>query len=448
MLETEDDYYCDDECRDDSKELTVGSAFTGVGGFDLGFENAGFKTIWQIEWEREQQTVLKKQFPDVKIYGDINKVEFNELEKPDVFTYGFPCQDLSVSNSNRKGLDGKRSGQFFKAVELIQSVRPRICIAENVLGLLSSGKREDFGRLLKALASIGHTAIGWTVLDSQYFGVAQRRRRVFIVSANEIDRPVIERLFGEIQPISKGLSGIDSESRSIGEHDPSQTEDSTGETVGFPVTGGKWKGCFTDNLSPTIRVGSGLGIPSPPAVGFQRSQLRTKGRIDELDISPTLKAQTKSGDSELNVLQGFRLERFGNSKFSEDGTASTLKKRDYKDSTDLIVSSCPQRLYESHPSDSRTKGPLDVCPTITKRWGTGGNNTPLAEGDMLVRRLTPLECERLQGFPDGWTAYGTNEHGDLIKISDTKRYQMMGNAVTVTVAQYIAEKLGEILLTQ
>ena len=427
------------------KPLTVGSAFSGVGGLDLGFENAGFKTIWQIEWEKQQQSVLRKHFQGVKLYGDINAVDFDELEKPDVFTYGFPCQDLSVSNSNREGLNGKRSGQFFKAVELIQSVRPRICIAENVLGLLSSGKREDFGRLLSTLASIGHTAIGWTVLDSQNFGVAQRRQRVFIVSACEADRSIIESLFGEIQPIDSGLQGDSTESRQSNESDTLKTEESIGETIGFPSTGGKWEGCFTNELSPTIRVGSGKGIASPPAIGFQRAELRkNKKFLTDFgeSVAPTLQAKTGiGGDYETNVVQSYRKLRHGNSDYREDGKASTILKRDHKDSTDLV-------LFENHPSDSRTKGPLDVSPTVTKRWGTGGNNIPLAEESMVVRRLCPVETERLQGFPDGWTEFGIDEHGETVPISDTKRYQMMGNAVTVNVAQFLAEKLGKILLTQ
>lgn len=459
------------------KKLKVGSMFAGVGGLDLGFHNSGyFETKWAIEWMDQQQSVLRKNLPDAKLYGDVTLVDPNELDEVDGILYGFPCQDVSVSGK-RAGMNKEtRSGLFYEAIRIITELKPRFALAENVLGLLSSGKREDFGRCLKALAQAGYSATGWVTLDSRHFGVAQRRRRVFLISFQETDRHTLERVFGEIYSLSESVSGSDQTSGQSREHDTSQTEDSTGETIGFPVTGGKWKGCFTEELSPTIRVGSGLGIPSPPAVGFQRSQLRTKGTLEELEISPTLKAQTKSGDSELNVLQSFRLKRYGNSDFIDDNTASTLKKRDHKDSTDLVVSYSPHshykwveddvsatlqgrqnrgsghtqlNLYESHPNDSRTKGPLDVSPTITKRWGTGGNNTPIIDHeDLHVRRLTPVECERLQGFPDGWTATGINEQGEEIKISDSMRYQMMGNAVTVNVAQFLAEKLGKILSTQ
>ena len=431
------------------KKLKVGSMFAGVGGLDLGFHNSGyFETKWAIEWMDQQQSVLRKNLPDAKLYGDVTLVDPNELDEVDGILYGFPCQDVSVSGKRAGMNEQTRSGLFYEAIRIITELKPRFALAENVLGLLSSGKREDFGRCLKALAQAGYSATGWVTLDSRHFGVAQRRRRVFLISFQETDRHTLERVFGEIYSLSESVSGSDQTSGQSREHDTSQTEDSTGETIGFPVTGGKWKGCFTEELSPTIRVGSGLGIPSPPAVGFQRSQIRTKGTLEELEISPTLKAQTKSGDSELNVLQSFRLKRYGNSDFIDDNTASTLKKRDHKDSTDLVVSSS-LNLYESHPNDSRTKGPLDVSPTITKRWGTGGNNTPIIDHeDLHVRRLTPVECERLQGFPDGWTATGINEQGEEIKISDSMRYQMMGNAVTVNVAQFLAEKLGKILSTQ
>lgn len=409
-------------------DFTHGSACTGIGGFDFGFEKAGFKTIFQIEFEEQQKSSLRRNFRNVPLYGDLYDVDFNELPTVDVYSYGTPCQDVSISNQNREGLDGNRSSAFFRAIEFIRIKRPRIAILENVQGLLTSNKRKDFGRCIETLAQVGHSAIFWTLLDSRFFAVPQRRRRVFLLSASEADRYIIENIASEISTFNEGLSWSSQEGKDGEQSDSQDTGISTSESVGFQSNGGSWEGFAQTEISPTLKVAGAV----PPAVAFQRSELRKRGTLTPLEVAPTLASQTGGGDNETNVVQAFRKNRFGNSDFIEDGTASTLCKRDYKDSTDLV-------LYESHPNDSRLKGPMDVCPTVTRRWGTGGNNTPLVqEPEYRVRRLMPVECERLQSFPEGWTQHGIDANGNEITFSDSKRYQFLGNAVTVNVAEFLA----------
>ena len=188
---------------------TYGSLFTGVGGFDLGFDQAGYDCRWQVEWDKHCQQVLQYHWADVPKHGDVQTVSGYDLEPVDVITYGSPCQDLSVAGK-RAGLDGGRSSMFFESVRIFKEMRdatagtfPRITIWENVPGALSSNQGRDFQAVLEALDDIGALAQWWYVLDAQYFGVPQRRRRVFVVSV--FDPAIAERAgAGEILPVGQG----------------------------------------------------------------------------------------------------------------------------------------------------------------------------------------------------------------------------------------------------
>lgn len=168
--------------------MKFGSLFAGAGGFDLGFEGAGFECCWQVEWDKFCQDVLSFRWPDVPKFGDIREVSGYELEPVDVITYGFPCQDLSLAG-DRAGLDGSRSGLFFEAMRVIKEMRdatggrfPRVAVAENVLGLLSADSGYAMGRCLDEMAEAGAVGVEWCTLDAQRFGVAQKRKRVFVAS--------------------------------------------------------------------------------------------------------------------------------------------------------------------------------------------------------------------------------------------------------------------------
>ena len=159
---------------------TVGSLFSGIGGFDLGLERAGWRVIWQVEHDVFRQSRLKRHWPHVELRGDI-RTETDGLAKPDLICGGFPCQDLSISG-NRKGLAGERSGLWFEYLRVVQELRPTWVLIENVPGLLSSHKGRDFEVVVSGLTQCGY-GVAWRVLDSQYFGVAQRRRRVFVIAS-------------------------------------------------------------------------------------------------------------------------------------------------------------------------------------------------------------------------------------------------------------------------
>lgn len=156
--------------------ITVGSTFTGVGGADLGLERAGMTIAWQCELDAWKRSVLASHWPDTPIYEDITKL--HDPPPVDLLIGGFPCQDLSVAGK-RKGFTGERSVLAFDFLRIAESLRPRWLLMENVPGLLSSNNGRDLARLLDEVGAIGY---GWAyrILDARYFGVPQRRRRVFI----------------------------------------------------------------------------------------------------------------------------------------------------------------------------------------------------------------------------------------------------------------------------
>ncbi len=263
------------------QKLTYGSLFTGVGGFDIGFDRAGYDCRWQVEWDKNCQQTLAYHWPNVPRHSDVCDVNGAELEPVDVITYGSPCQDLSVAGK-RAGIDGGRSSMFFEAVRIFKEMRdatngtfPRITIWENVPGALSSNGGDDFQAVLEALGNIGALGQWWNVLDAQFFGVPQRRRRVFLISV--FDPAIIERVgSGEILPVGTGR----------------RRNPKKGKQEGQEVAG-------------TLGGGSGDRGWSPDT--------------DRMTFSPDVYQRERSD------------------KYSETDVASTIAARDHKAATDLIV---------------------------------------------------------------------------------------------------------------
>ncbi|MBQ9420026.1 MAG: DNA (cytosine-5-)-methyltransferase [Synergistaceae bacterium] len=163
--------------------MRVASFFSGIGGIDLAFENAGMDIVFQCEILSFGQQILKKHWPNVPLMGDITKVSAADIPEADVFVGGFPCQDLSLANQGkRKGLEGSRSGLFYKYAELIREKHPRWFFIENVPGLLNSARGGDFNVVLSTLDELGY-CVAWRILDAKFFGTPQRRRRTYIVGS-------------------------------------------------------------------------------------------------------------------------------------------------------------------------------------------------------------------------------------------------------------------------
>ena len=220
---------------------TVGSLFTGIGGFDLGLERAGWQVAWQVENNDFRRKILKRHWPQVELRNDI-RTDTDGLRRVDLICGGFPCQDLSVAG-NRAGLDGERSGLWYEYLRVVREIRPTWVLIENVPGLISSHEGKDFEIVITGLTTVGY-GMAWRVLDSQYFGVAQRRHRVFIVGYLGAPCPLEilfepESLQGDTPPIRKARKEV-------------------AGTLGGRSTGGGWNddldraGAFIPEVSRTI----------------------------------------------------------------------------------------------------------------------------------------------------------------------------------------------------
>ena len=209
--------------------ITGVSLFAGVGGFDLAMQRQGVKVVASVEIDKHCQSVLSRQFPDAQIFDDVTTVKGSDLigagfePSTGIITGGFPCQDLSVAGK-RAGLVGARSGLFWEIARIVEETQSEYFLIENVPGLLSSNKGADFGVVVGTMADLGYS-VGWRVLDAQYFGVPQRRKRVFIVGRRSSDRSIAEILFK-----SEGLRRDSSQSQQEGQDIATSTARSFGQS--------------------------------------------------------------------------------------------------------------------------------------------------------------------------------------------------------------------------
>lgn len=467
------------------RPLTFISLFSGVGGFDLGFERAGMRCVAQVENNPHAITQLERHWPDVPRFEDVTDVGRHNLPAADLVCGGFPCQDVSVAGK-RAGLAGARSGLWFQFHRILDEVAPRWVVIENVPGLLSSNGGRDFATLLHGLVELRYR-VAWRVLDAQYFGVAQRRRRLFLV-AHSTDGRAAEVLF----------------ERESGAWDspPSRT---AGQGATAPVKAS----------APSRRNGGS----DPTAGDFVVAALSASGA----GTSRTGNARTEAQMLVTEAAHSERMRGFGD--YEADGVASNIQARDHKYATDLVAFTqntreevrqingdgqiagalgaeegthqrtyvaaiqpvavgrkdsagpqakgwrddgatwtldgrgeadavayglstfeTPKYAHELSPTivtPSPTGGGqppavavMDVAKTLTGNYGkqpdSSDSSTPgnYAISNYAVRRLTPVECSRLQGFPDEWTTG-----------SDSARYQRLGNAVCVNVAEWIGRRM-------
>lgn len=379
--------------------MRFGSLFTGVGGFDLGLEHAGFECAWQVEKDKFCLQILEEHYPNVRRYTDVREVGKHNLKPVDLICGGFPCQDLSVAGK-RAGFDGERSSLWFEFERIIDEMRPKWVIIENVPGLLSSKQGRDFGFVLNALDDRGY-GVAWRVLDSQYFGVPQRRRRVFIVGS-----------LGSTS-CAEVLFESESVSRNIEKGEKTRKDAPTATLRGF---GHGWQGQHSDTNAVLAFDNYNQSVSDKQATLGQNCGMST-GR----NLVGALQARDYKGIGNQYVNEGkvIVLNDQGGSQMSiTENTTATLRSQEHGHQPIVWQMNHASEVY-------REAG--DKVPTLQSRMGTGGNNVPL----IGVRRLTPTECERLQGFPDGWTA----------SQSDAQRYKQMGNAVTVNVIEWIGRRI-------
>ena len=457
--------------------LTFASLFSGIGGFDLGFEQAGMQCAWQCEIDKRARSVLATHWPGVPCYEDVKNVKRDNVAAVDLICGGFPCQDVSFAGK-REGLAGERSGLWFEFHRIIGELSPQWVVIENVPGLLSSHRGSDFAVILRGLVEFGY-GVTWRILDAQYFGVAQRRRRVFIVGSLGDGRSAevlfeCNGLFGhpparqaQGQSIAgslaagahaSGFNGRDAErgnivSAPLGAHHRRDDLDNDTYIVSEPQTFDWQAGVAANDRTEIIdKPGRTRSLTSNRTLAVFGGN-NTQGQIS---VAPALNAGATQRQDFASEALIFESRYARNGRGAPDTIAPPLKAQNggtgKGDGAPVVAYNIQHNDGGQHKRKDRPEGGLYVNETETAltvgttdltavvgalHSGTPGRDaSDAANGHIVagVRRLTPTECERLQGFPDGWTA----------GQSDSARYRQLGNAVAVPVARWIGQRIVEV----
>jgi DNA (cytosine-5)-methyltransferase 1 len=400
------------------------STFTGIGGFEIGIHNAwmrsqnkgrtiqgtqtggtqrqpkqlykhgdeGLSCIGYSEIDKYAIKVYERNFPNVRNYGDITKINAEELPDFDCLVGGFPCQAFSIAGK-RKGFDDTRGTLFFDLARILRAKRPRLFVFENVKGLLSHDGGRTFKTIISTLDELGYD-LQWQVLNSKNHGVPQNRERVFIAG----------HLRGTRRPEVFPLEGQSNQNTTVGE----STETAIARTL---TAGGHWGG----NHSGMTIIKSGPLRTHKDGEGFREMKS---------GLSPTIPALKQ-------IIGGSQ----GNRVYDPSGVSVTI-------AAQAGGIGAKTGLYMvQRPRGNNKGGVKDIAPTLSASPHGAKQNWDSYDVGTSIRRLTPVECERLQGFPDNWTKYGEDEHGMRVDISDTQRYKMCGNAVTTNVIRDVFERI-------
>ena len=564
--------------------MTLGCLFDGIGGFPLAAVHCGGVPVWASEIEPFPMRVTKLRFPDMIHVGDITKLDGAKLPPVDVICGGSPCQDLSVAGL-RKGLAGERSGLFMDQVRIVKEmraederrgvsddfIRPRYLVWENVPGAFSSANGEDFRAVIEEIVHIKDStchvprpdtgrwesagaailgdqfSLAWRVLDAQYWGVAQRRRRIFLVADfGGLTAPKIlfeqERLLrdpAEGQGQGKGVTTAAGNS-SADSGGSRVAEEKQVDIFAFHINQ-REETINLNGISGALMATTNMQMQTFVAEGMRKFESAEKKEEclclndqggERMDVSVDITATLRAGMSgHPPLVMGIQQGSAGTEEIPDPALTEEAE----------TGGNNQQILFENHGIDARYTGPHEVAPTMSARYGTGGNNVPLVsdmpesyciagniidrevqnggnglgcqpdisytltsadrhavfsrqrsdeflqnrvtatqsarqhkdatdlvcepyqntvgtigytdhkginnqyvsedkcivENRKLIRRLTPLECERLQGFPDHWT--------DIPGASDSARYKALGNSVAIPCVDFVLRGIAYFL---
>ena len=415
--------------------------FSGIGGFEFGLQqsNHEFTNVGFSEIDKYAVSIYERHYPNHVNYGDATGINTEDLQDFELLVGGFPCQAFSLAGK-RRGFDDTRGTLFFEIARVLKDKKPRYFLLENVKGILSHEGGATLQTIFGVCDKLGYD-VSWAIYNSCDYGVPQNRERIFIKGYFR------EKCGGEVLHQSRNCKKTDGKLVKLNNKAQAQTVyDSDGLATTLSANGGGqggktglYKVNHTDSAHPYY--------------------IKEEHKINKVgNVSPT-------GHHNGDV-------------FSVNGIGRAICARDYKDAMKIALPVTPHNHKNQNPTGeemkdkdnyvlecigstqkhaSRTDG--TESPTLTEAMGMGGGHVPMVKlnetdstnnsdvpqetliGDLnngfRIRRLTPLECERLQGFPDGWTAFGK----DGEKISDTQRYKCCGNAVTTTVITHIINEM-------
>ena len=514
------------------KSITLGSLFDGSGGFPLAGTHAGITPVWAAEIEPYPIAVSSLHFPQMKHLGDVSQIDGETITPVDIITFGSPCQDISIAGK-REGIKHKdkgdnettRSGLFYEAIRIIKEMRetthgkyPKYAVWENVYGAFSSNKGEDFRCVLEEFTRIcdekssiprpangkwrnageivgDNFSIAWRLFDAQYWGVPQRRKRIYLVA------DFTGKCAGKILFERESMRGNSPACRTQGQE---TATDTTGS-----VRGSHSIECLNpwDAQSPRLYAPNGVfaalransggggrqeGVILPQNSNDNKIYALQGNTIDHPAVCydvrgngngtlcPTLTGDHQNRITDYTAVAVYRNPKIG--EYAADATTSTMAARDFKSPRDLVAKCHP--VYgvdcrnatldeeKTHTLQAKANGgqSLNCIPSVL----TSG--TPPRK--YIIRRLTPLECCRLQGFPDGWGDLPEKENmtdeefafwqtvrdiyarvngkttksytsSALLKWynklhTDSAEYKMWGNGIALPCAKFIMEGIAEL----
>ena len=396
--------------------MKYGSVCSGVEAATAAWHPLGWKPQWFSEIEKFPSAVLAHHYPDIPNLGDMTQFKEWPIDRSiDLLVGGTPCQSFSVAGL-RKGLDDPRGNLMLTYLAIAAQYQPKWLVWENVPGVLSSQRGRDFGTFLGALGKLGY-GFAYRVLDAQYFGVAQRRRRVFVVG-----------YFGDWRPPSKVLFESQSLSRNI-EKSEKQRENIT-TNIGNGIAKSS-----EPRMMPLLHQKLTDPLLARDYKGINSDSAYAKTIVEKLvyaaNTGPTLTSSaagiSRVGNDTTSDSQyvAYSLQGGGSTSQTGNGLGINAEKCFTLNTTD--IHGVAVDVYNQS---------VDGQTACTLTAATGGTNTsgPKAITDMRVRRLTPIECERLQGFPDNYT----NIKDDC---PDGPRYKALGNSMAVPVMKWIGERI-------
>ena len=399
--------------------LVYGSVCSGIEAASVAWHPLGWRASFLSEIEAFPRAVLAHHYPETPLHGDFTTIEAGQYEPIDLLVGGTPCQSFSIAGL-RGGLDDDRGNLALEYLRLADRLRPRWLVWENVPGVLSSNGGRDFGAILGGMVELGY-GFAYRVLDAQFLGVAQRRRRVFVVGYLGDWRRAAAVLF---------------ERHSLSGHPAPRREAGQGVAGTFKACAGSggWSNS-TDHAAAGYMIpvahtlkgegfdasedGTGRGTPIVPVA------YRTTGNDGAYETGDQIGALTTSTDPNAQIIAFALRGREGGTmpEVCEDGSVGTLRAADGGSSRDYVATALTA-------SRSSTQSPNEDA-TLALVPGSA------------VRRLTPRECERLQGFPDGWTKVPYRGKSPD-ECADGPRYKALGNSMAVPVMGWIGQRIAAV----